>query len=64
MLMSAARGGVESPTAEGYAGAVSEVEKAASDGEDAPCEEDEEEEEEQEEEDGGKEAEEDGGETN
>ena len=51
ILMSAARRGAESPTAEGDAGAESEAEKAESDGEDEPCEEEEEEEEEQEKED-------------
>ena len=61
ILMSAARGGAESPTAEGDAGAESEAKEAESDGEDEPCEEDEVEEEEQAEEDGGKEDEEDGG---
>ena len=55
MLMSAARGGAQSPTAEGGAG-------AENDGEDEPCEEDEAEHEENvEEEDGGEEDEVDGG---
>ena len=61
ILMSAARGGAESPTAEGDVGAQSEAEKAESDGEDELCEDDEVEEEEREEGDGGKEDEEDGG---
>ena len=61
ILMSAARRGAESPTAEGDACAESEAEKAESDGEEEPFEEDEEGEMEQEEEDGGKANDEDGG---
>ena len=54
ILMSAARGGAQSPTAEGDAG-------AEGDGEDEPCEEDEADREENDEEDGGEEDEVDGG---